>query len=610
MVDINSHLVELADHLDKDGKTVCANAVDDLIQSTSLTKVAQYVGVIGYVLKQNRAMCNCIRKKRVANSGAMQDVILECLKEYQDGQNYNDTEWTSKYAQSIVRNPDQFNKAHLALIAEMGRNDNLENHINRVRKVASVLKENDIDDDVINQVLSHIQILGDMLQKEAANARPFKVAADPGKKGKWSRFWESPANPFSSWYKKYDEENKMRGDDKEMDRELDEITDKIMSISTLSDTIKEEISHLKAKARYIPDENASKIISALDPNDWYKTQSDIDKLQKEMGTMPANSSRPINDAIRLSKKLGETKDTIAAYVADIRTTLQSLAKRGAMLGRREHRGPGQAESIATEFGMLRKVVRALGQNPLDERAHDYALHMVSRLNDILEPISTQNQKSSTDPSDKYKIHNEIEDWMKPQPTVQSPGETPLGAETTTPPTGQPPTPPKSTAPATPSAEQSTVSDEDIKTISDHIKSSVSNTSEASKIIHQLGTALLGAGLIDRRIHDSLIQIEEQLSVESTIKPGTTDAPVSGSQKPVKPVQPATSETPDDEVTEEELQRYVGAATEPALFRIADAIDKVNPNLASIIDKFIEEHGPTIDWPQMPEFSVIVKEKKE
>jgi len=48
---IKDHLIELADQLDKTGQTSCADAVDNLIKTAFLEKVAQYVRVIGYVLK-------------------------------------------------------------------------------------------------------------------------------------------------------------------------------------------------------------------------------------------------------------------------------------------------------------------------------------------------------------------------------------------------------------------------------------------------------------------------------------------------------------------------------------------------------------------------------
>ena len=79
---IRMYLVEISDRLEREVKTTCVDAIDELVKTSSLKKVAQYVGVIGYVLKQERAMSNCIRKKRAASSSEpMQEIVLGCLKE-------------------------------------------------------------------------------------------------------------------------------------------------------------------------------------------------------------------------------------------------------------------------------------------------------------------------------------------------------------------------------------------------------------------------------------------------------------------------------------------------------------------------------------------------
>ena len=197
MQDLNPHLSDLGDKFDQAGKTVCADAIDNLIQSDSLNKVAQYVGVIGYVLKQQRAMGNCLRKKRAAASDrAMQEIVLECLSEYQDGQDYHDTEWHSKYAQVITEHPADFDRSHLELLAQIASEQGINQHIENVENAAILLQENDEDADVVNQVLSHIQTFGGILQKEATSHYPFKLAA-PSSRSRWSRFWKP--NQFNWW---------------------------------------------------------------------------------------------------------------------------------------------------------------------------------------------------------------------------------------------------------------------------------------------------------------------------------------------------------------------------------------------------------------------------
>ena len=169
---ISQHLINLSDHLDKTGKVICADAVDRLLVSGAMQKVAQYVGVIGYVLKQERAMSNCIRKKRVASTQSMQEVVLSCLKEYQDGQNYQNDDWTNKYASLIRQAPIAFDKTHLAFLAALGQEANIEQHITILEKTAEILEDHNVEDEMMNQVLSHVRIYGDILKKEANVGNP------------------------------------------------------------------------------------------------------------------------------------------------------------------------------------------------------------------------------------------------------------------------------------------------------------------------------------------------------------------------------------------------------------------------------------------------------
>jgi len=171
MADLQNYLIELANKLDQSGKRKSADAVDNLLKTASLEKVAQYVGVIGYVLKQERAMSNCVRRKRAKTGGSMQDTVLSCLKEYQEGQDYHNDEWTTKYAQVIGSRPDLFKESHLPFLSGLGQEWDMENHINAVRGAVGIFREEQVDEEKINMILSHIDLLGDILRKEATSTR-------------------------------------------------------------------------------------------------------------------------------------------------------------------------------------------------------------------------------------------------------------------------------------------------------------------------------------------------------------------------------------------------------------------------------------------------------
>ena len=160
MDSISEHLAQLSDGLDKAGQTKCADIVDNLIQNKSVVKLAQYVGVIGYVLKQNRAMGNCIRKKRASSTSSMQEVVLDCLKEYQDGQEYgNDNEWTKKYAQIIQQIPEKFETLGPEFLNILSEENQIDSHIDNIKKAHFLLKENNINDDLIESAIKDIKKL-------------------------------------------------------------------------------------------------------------------------------------------------------------------------------------------------------------------------------------------------------------------------------------------------------------------------------------------------------------------------------------------------------------------------------------------------------------------
>ncbi len=187
-MDSIKYLAELATNLDNSGNIKCADVIDELIKNKSVVKVAQYVGVIGYVLKQNRAMGNCIRKKRVANTGSMQQVVLDCLKEYQDGQQYGNNDWTAKYAQVIEQFPENFDSAHIAFIEAIAQENNLDEHFDRIKKAHKLLEKNNIEDDLLSALVIDINLLK---SSQKGDDRPFKVATSRSQQGFWSKRFDS-----------------------------------------------------------------------------------------------------------------------------------------------------------------------------------------------------------------------------------------------------------------------------------------------------------------------------------------------------------------------------------------------------------------------------------
>lgn len=459
MQDLNDYLVQLADRLDQDGKVVCANAVDDLIQSNSLVKVAQYVGVIGYVLKQNRAMGNCIRKKRASSDQPMQEIVLGCLKEYQDGQDYNDTEWHSKYAQVISDRPTDFNNLHLELIAQWGSNDEIENHISNVEDTMLLLSENNVQDETMKRVLSHVESLGSILRKESSH--PFKLAAPPSPRGFWSRIM-SPSefswlNPMS-WKGRW-----QRGEDKDVILEMDRILESIRRITLISQRMKTNIYRLKNQvAGYLvgsttdlPDnenpqvaKNIADKIRMLDAENWNKNILATQQLRHLLNSSFVQNSynyEHVRLANNLVSQLTDGIQSVYQQIDDIQNNMDNLRQRTPIRGRNfglteeGESNPFAMTSPAEEFGVLEQVLSRIYQNPFDEAAHQYAQRMHARLDDKLRYIQQPKDESVSN-----WLQGTPEDPDIPNPVVNESGEqaTPDSTESSSPSTPQPDLPPE------------------------------------------------------------------------------------------------------------------------------------------------------------------------
>ncbi len=91
-------ITQVATKLDELGKTETANAIDKVTGNLVLLKTAQYVGIQGYWIRNNRCWMNCYRQKRASQpSLGAQEVWTECQKEYEESINNPKSGW-EKYA--------------------------------------------------------------------------------------------------------------------------------------------------------------------------------------------------------------------------------------------------------------------------------------------------------------------------------------------------------------------------------------------------------------------------------------------------------------------------------------------------------------------------------
>jgi hypothetical protein len=361
---ISEQLIQLSDKLDSAGKPKCANAIDQLIEHQSLTKVAQYVGAIGYVLKQNRAMGNCIRKKRASSSVSMQEIVLGCLSEYQDGQQYENTEWTSKYAQVVKQCPDQFESAHIDFIEALAEENDMYNHVTRVKQAQNMLVQEEIQDDLISKVASDLENLERILEGDADH-RPFKLAAPPSNRGLWSKLWANPWRP--------------RGKDADTRFEMDGVLESLVNIQKSIQQIRGGISKMRYDSRSIQDPKIHKDIQSLSDTNWDNTTNGIHKLKKSLGTLNVND--PLNET---TTKLVESTRRVEKSVEQIFKEIESVQKNMYNLRQRDPvKGRGSQKSATEEYGDLSQTLDRLYINPLDERALHYSLKLHGRLEDTL-----------------------------------------------------------------------------------------------------------------------------------------------------------------------------------------------------------------------------------
>jgi len=638
MANLQSYLLELADKLDKSGRRKSADAVDSLLKTASLDKVAQYVGVIGYVLKQERAMSNCVRRKRAKIGGSMQDVVLSCLKEYQDGQDYHNDEWTAKYAQVIGSRPHLFKESHLSFLSELGNEWGMENHINAVREAVGIFREEQVDEEKINMILSHIDLLGDILRKEATSTRPFKVAA-PSQRSWWSRFLTPGKENFSpfGWGDK-GKRRRRYGDDLDLTSEVQHLAQKVSHISATARAMRTQIQRIQRDSRnlvqeteyYSPEnielaQRVKQTIEGLNPTDWDQTSQQVLDLAREVHGQKTYNARIFNKAIELAKQLSRSRMEVDDAVDDIYSSMHAIRTHEAMMGTRPYGAKNQGEVIANEYMVLGKVIDGIAENPLDIRGHDLALRQVNRLNDsLVSKLGDVSPVPTEENAHDFELHGEIQKWLGGDVTAPTGDETP--PEVTIPsvapegtPEGALPPEIKPTQPAQPQSAEPDISQ--APAIARSIAERAVDMDSAATALRELSMSNAATGfapLIDAVLDqlDAGRQTTEQPAVAETPQEEALPVDVLNATEPVAEAKPPAEATeqgmghvqlPDD-LKIQRRREWEASTQNEMLAKIADAIDPITKDLADVIDKYIEEHG-NVNLPKLPEFGVLLKEKE-
>jgi hypothetical protein len=615
MGSLQSYLLELSDRLDKQGKQICADAVDDLVKTASLQKLAQYVGVIGYVLKQNRAMGNCIRKKRAGSQSPMQEVVLDCLKEYQDGQDYHDTEWTSKYAQVIQHEPQQFDVAHLFFLSTVGDEGKISEHIEKVEKVAVMLEDNGIEEEVFASILGHLGTLGNLLSKDSETHSNFKLAAP--RRGWWSRFW-NPSDKGSFWSafnpRRWSRDARERGQDLDAIQELDAILNDLSSITRITQQIKTQISRLKAEAegytagsgRELPWtqqpaqedvdvlQNVVQTIRGVELDDWNRSALVLQQLKHLLDNTPVQNEYNQQIFGRAEKSIDQifsSMETVYAHINSIQESMQDLRTRQPILGRdvglteQGRRNPFAQGSPAEEYATLQEILERLYQNPMNSKAQWYAQKAHGRLWDKLRYINRESDEG-------------MQSWL--QTPAAGPQEYGDKYDQGLPDEEQPPE----------AVAEEVVNDKALGQLYDGLLPDMNRESfkydDVIKILSWM--SFIFKGEAQKTIRDFVEAIEKQKQMVGT--------PQVGEETTVAPTEDASEDIGDETAADRMLEELMGTESfrfdnsiikMSDLVKIADIVDEIDGDVADILDEFIKEYKKPIIDLTFPEFSVPVKE---
>jgi len=582
---IPEQLIKLSDKLDQAGKTKCANTIDELIEHQSLTKVAQYVGVIGYVLKQNRAMGNCIRKKRASSdaSTSMQEVVLGCLSEYQDGQQYDNNEWTSKYAQVVQQCPDQFLSSHVDFLEALAEENDMNQHIARVKTAHNMLMQENIQDDFLNRIAFDVENLEKVLKEGDGDHRPFKVAAPESQRSRWSRFW-SP-----SWSR--------GGKDKDTQFEMDAVIESLMNIQGDIQQIRSGISQLRYQSRSTQDPNIHQNLQSLSDTNWEQTTNGIHQLKQSLVALQQNNP---NDGVALnlvqaSSLIEENIEQVFDELKNVQQNMYNLRLRDPVKGR------GNLKSATEEYSDLARALDRLYINPLDERALHYSLKLHGRLEDTL-----NERAGAQDPT-----YNE---W------VNSP-ESELGQSRVN------PDPRDQSVQSEPSmtmnAEPSMTMDSD--PIAESLKQLMSDPNALSSFVNWLKQ--MRTVSMDPEKKQSVLNMYDLL----TEKQNNLNAPVPGQDPNLQSnvVQTETAANADGPSADELLDMAsdpnsdwrdifkdienlrnsgktgISASSLKKIMKVADSLDGWDSDLAKLLRDYIEEEEYQL--PEFPSMSSIIKE---
>jgi len=607
MDDVTSHLVNLSNALDKEGAKEVADLVDNLLISTgSLQKTAQYVGVIGYVLRQNRAMANCIRKKRRDIEGPMQDVVLGCLKEYQTSTHYQDNEWVSKYAQTIEALPLEFDDVLLAFTNSVAEHNDIPEHFDNVWRVASALSDLRRPDPEIDKVIASVRTLHASLESESTTLvkqAKKKIAQQGPEQRVQERWWRRPFRSITNrpltergrHQRRTNEFENLAATARLISQSANAAINSLNQYGRLIEGIRSEVSAMAARRRYGP--VIQGIVDVLQNLDSYNASSNMANMQRyrnHIGRLTSAEGAQASDlaqrAIDASQQMlqnvgSQMSDDTSGTEGRLDTLLDELYQRDAGIKRLLSAVPNpQIESVRRYISNLKNQRIQLSRDMFNPQLW---LSIANQADQIGEAATAEAEASpeqpATPPRGSY---------------MPSPGEEPVGErerEYPTPRRREDSSEGGSLEPADHQARVNSI----LSSMGALVPQTPPNPPEERPEIAR--AVLRGLTIGDVNL----------LSVLSSAMTGTpTEAIINDVLNELQRI--ASSSTTTEPATEPETAPTDATISSrlDMLVKLANALDPIDREIADLIDSYIykakEAKG---ELPELPEFSVLVKERE-
>lgn len=602
---IASYLVPVADHMDSIGKPECANAIDNLIKTASMQKVAQYVGIIGYVLKQTRAIANCQRRKQAENKDrSKQELVMECLKEYQDSQDYHHTDWTEKYASFIQNNVDSFDDSHLNWINSIKVANNITEHVKMIKEAQLILNKNDIKDNMIEDLVSCMNSLNGVLSSEGQPENFFKVAGrwldrlrntDAPLSGKASpkKWWhnftpskqERPQSQRSRWSRLFSPMIGRNNQDEDTIYEMQKIKQILGKINFLTQTARTDISRLKNESNISLSQEQNEVvqqinsmINSLSDNNWAKTINDlknIEKYYKEVVGATPELKQLFEKTQLLSNDLSENINDIYENVQQLQVQMNYLRNREPVMGRGD-----STINPMEDFLKLEQILQNLYANPFDSQALLNA----------------------------EKMHNSLWNKLRRIQAEPNPAADESGAAAPTAVGGGTP------AGATHGGSAATTEEpRPARTVMPEIRTEV-----MEKAIAHAGLSLDEAEQVFQNmsivmpeepygpVFERIIETIENMKRKSTSPATPGGSPITGP--------PGHSEINPDDHSDLLKRKFddtfeMSASNVTNMIKLSDSLDRIDPQLSDLLDKFLEDNVNKIikNKENFAEIPVLIKE---